>query len=54
MQYRNKYTRKNPTWILPMYQYNKPEQDFTKQKPIIEIDVLLDSGATLKLLNEDT
>ena len=44
----------NPTWILPMYQCNKFEQDFTKQKPILEIDFLLDSGATLNLLNEDT
>ena len=44
----------NPTWILPMYQCNKCEQDFTKQKPILEIDFLLDSGATLNLLNEDT
>ena len=43
----------NPTWILPMYQCNKIEQDFTKQRPI-EIDLLLDSGATLNLLNEDT
>ena len=37
-----------------MYQCNKFEQDFTKQKPILEIDFLLGSGATLKLLNEDT
>ena len=37
-----------------MYQYNKIEQDFTKQRPILEIDFLLDSGATLNLLNEDT
>ena len=44
----------NPTWILPMYQCNKFEQDFTKQKPILEIDFLLDSGATLNLINEDT
>ena len=44
----------NPIWILPMYQYNRLEQDFTKQKPILEIDFLLDSGATLNLLNEDT
>ena len=44
----------NPTWILPMYQCNKFEQNFTKQKPILEIDFLLDSGATLNLLNEDT
>ena len=44
----------NPTWILPMYQCNKLEQDFTKQKPVLEIDFLLDSGATLNLLNEDT
>ena len=44
----------NPTWILPMYQCNKLEQDFSKQKPILEIDFLLDSGATLNLLNEDT
>ena len=44
----------NPTWILPMYQYQKFEQDFTKQKPMLEIDFLLDSGATLNLLNEDT
>ena len=43
-----------PTWILPMYQCKKFEQDFTKQKPILEIDSLLDSGATLNLLNEDT
>ena len=44
----------NPTWILPMYQCNKIEQDFTKQRPILEIDILLDSGATLNLFNEDT
>ena len=44
----------NPTWILPMYQCNKFERDFTKQKPILEIDFLLDSGATLNLLNENT
>ena len=44
----------NPTWILPMYQCNKVEQDFTKQKPVLEIDSLLDSGATLNLLNDDT
>ena len=37
-----------------MYQSNKLEQDFTEQKPILEIDFLLDSGATLNLLNEDT
>ena len=37
-----------------MCQCNKLEQDFTKQKPILEIDFLLDSGATLNLLNEDT
>ena len=37
-----------------MYQCNKLEQDFTKQKPVLEIDFLLDSGATLNLLNEDT
>ena len=30
----------NPNWILPMYQCNKLEQDFTKQKPILEIDFL--------------
>ena len=44
----------NPTWILPMYQCNNLEQAFTKQKPILEIDFLLDSGATLNLVNEDT
>ena len=37
-----------------MYQYSKLEQDFTKQKPILEIDFLLESGATLNFLNEDT
>ena len=37
-----------------MYQCKKFEQDLTKQKPILEIDFLLDSGATLNLLNEDT
>ena len=37
-----------------MYQCNKIEQDFTKQSPILEIDFLLDSGATLNFLNEDT
>ena len=37
-----------------MYQYNEIEQDFTKQRPILEIDFLLDSEATLNLLNEDT
>ena len=36
-----------------MYQWNKLEQDFTKQKPVLEIDFLLDSGATLNLLNEN-
>ena len=44
----------NPTWILPMYQCTSLETDFTKQKPKREIDFLLDSGATLNLLNEDT
>ena len=44
----------NPTWILPMYQCQKFELDFTKQKPVLEIDFLLDSGAILNLLNEDT
>ena len=44
----------NPTWILPMYQCNKVEENFTKQRPILEIDFLLDSGALLNLLNEDT
>ena len=37
-----------------MYQCNKILQDFTKQRPILEIDFLLDSRATLNLLNEDT
>ena len=37
-----------------MYQCNKFEQDFTKQKPVSEIGFLLDSGATFNLLNEDT
>ena len=37
-----------------MYQCNKTEHDFTKQRPILEIDFLLDSGATINLLNEDT
>ena len=37
-----------------MYQCNKLEQDFTKQKPILDIDFILDLGATLNLLNEDT
>ena len=37
-----------------MYQYTSLETDFTKQKPILEIDFLLDSGATLNLLNEYT
>ena len=36
-----------------MYQWNKLEQDFTKQKPVLEIDFLLYSGATLNLLNEN-
>ena len=44
----------NPTWILPMYQCNKIEQDFTKQRPKLEIDFLLDSGGKINLLNEDT
>ena len=35
---------------VPMYNLEKV---FTKQKPILEIDFLLDSGATLNLLNED-
>ena len=37
-----------------MYQCTRLETDFTKQKPILEIDCLLDSGATLNILNEDT
>ena len=37
-----------------MYQCTFLETDFTKQKPILEIDFLLDSRATLNLLNEDT
>ena len=37
-----------------MYQCTSLEIDFTKQKPILEIVFLLDSGATLNLLNEDT
>ena len=37
-----------------MYQCNKFEQDITNQKPILEIDFLLDSGASLNLLSEDT
>ena len=37
-----------------MYQYSTVEKDFTKQKPILEIDLLLDTGARLNLLNEDT
>ena len=36
-----------------MYQCNKIEQDTTKRRPRLEIDFLLDSGATLNLLNED-
>ena len=44
----------NPTWILPMYQCTEFEQEFTKQKTILENDFLLDSGATLSLLNEVT
>ena len=36
------------------HQCYKLAQDFTKQKPILEIDFLLDSRATLNLLNEDT
>ena len=36
-----------------MYQCDQIEQDFTKQRPILEIDFLLDSGAKLNLLNED-
>ena len=37
-----------------MYQCNKIEQDFTKLRPILKNDFLLDSGATINLLNEDT
>ena len=37
-----------------MYQCHKLEQDFTKEKSILEIDFLLDSGATLNILNENT
>ena len=53
MQHSINTLESNPTWILPMYQCNKIEQDFTKQRPILEIDFLLDSGATLNFLNED-
>ena len=41
-------------WILPMYQYTSLETDFTEQKPILEIDFLVDSGATHNFLNQDT
>ena len=37
-----------------MYQCTSLETDFNKQKPILKSDFLLDSGATLNLLNEDT
>ena len=37
-----------------MYQCTSLENDFTKQNPLLEIDFLLDSGATLNLLKEDT
>ena len=37
-----------------MYHCTSFETDFTKQKQILEIDFLLDSGATLNLLNVDT
>ena len=37
-----------------MYQCTELEQDFTKQKTILEIDFLLDSGETLYLLYKDT
>ena len=37
-----------------MYQCAELEHDFTKQKPILQIDFFLYSGATLNLLNEDT
>ena len=37
-----------------MYQCTSLETDFTKQKPKLEIDFLLYSGATLILLTEDT
>ena len=37
-----------------MYQCTSLETDFTKQKPLLEIDFLLDSGATLNLINEAT
>ena len=36
-----------------MYQCTSLETDFTKQKPILEIDFLLDSGATLNHQNEN-
>ena len=36
-----------------MYQCTSLEKDLTKQKPILETDILLNSGATLKLLNKD-
>ena len=37
-----------------MYQCKKFEQDFTKLEPILEIHFLLNSGAILNFLNEDT
>ena len=37
-----------------MYQSTILESDFTKQKPISEIDFLLDSVAPLNLLNKNT
>ena len=36
-----------------MYQCTSLETDFTEQKPILEIDFLVDSGATHNLLNQD-
>ena len=54
MQHNKITLESNPTLILSTYQGNKLEQDFTKQKPLLEINFLLDSGATLNPFNGDT
>ena len=47
---------KNNIWVLPLtiYTQQTPDHKKTISPPHIEIDLLLDSGATLKILNTDT
>ena len=47
---------KTNVWVLPLTLFTPPRSDKTKtiSPPHLEIDFLIDSGATLKVFNNDT